>query len=703
MRRRLAAALLALATILSAAVTTASGARAAPTADEPALELVDLDPWVGRDTTVTARVAGHHLGSGSTVTATLYDAIATRSAFMLTMDGQNLLSPLHQFEPTEVDGDDTIDVRFDVTDGTAPATDTDPADATPSDRSDDTDQLVLRRPGVYPLVFTARGTDDEEVTRLVTYLVRLPDQAANGDDGRHPLAVATQLRLLPRPTIGDEGDLTVDSRARRTARDLIDGIGAVAADDVEATVGFTISPALLDAAERTGDHELVGRLAEITAPGALQLQPWSPVALGRWLNTPELEGEARRLTAKGTATLERYLHAPDPAAVDLTDWGDGVSTTMLQWFLQRDATGFVVPDDALVPLDTTQFPRSLAAPFLLETDDPTMPTVPAVRLDRTLSDHFTETDTALGANHLIADLSVMALDLPSIRRGVVVAPPPDQPPAAALVTRYLDALGAEPPPGSARLLAPTTLTTLLSEVPAARAAGDTATEGPELVRQLADTELAGLPALGREVERTTGLVDSLATMEPSGTTATVPVLRERIALAAMPGQSARERTRLFTGVTDTVRRTAGAVHLSERQTITLTSADASLPITIRRDAAGPTRVTLHIDAPDRITFPDGTTRTVDLDDDVTRIDLRVHADSPGDTLIRLIVTSPDGGLVAGTTDLMVRSTTASGVGLIISFGSLAFLIGWWIRDIVRARRRRRARHIAPADLIDIEP
>jgi hypothetical protein len=64
-------------------------------------------------------------------------------------------------------------------------------------------------------------------------------------------------------------------------------------------------------------------------------------------------------------------------------------------------------------------------------------------------------------------------------------------------------------------------------------------------------------------------------------------------------------------------------------------------------------------------------------------------------------TSPNGTLLVGTSKLVVRSTAASGVGLLISFGSLAFLLVWWVRDIVRVRRRRRAGRVRPADLIDV--
>ncbi len=69
--------------------------------------------------------------------------------------------------------------------------------------------------------------------------------------------------------------------------------------------------------------------------------------------------------------------------------------------------------------------------------------------------------------------------------------------------------------------------------------------------------------------------------------------------------------------------------------------------------------------------------------------------------MNITATSPNGTLLAGSTKLVVRSTAVSGMGLVISFGSLAFLFLWWGRDIVRVRRRRRANRVRPADLIDV--
>jgi hypothetical protein len=61
----------------------------------------------------------------------------------------------------------------------------------------------------------------------------------------------------------------------------------------------------------------------------------------------------------------------------------------------------------------------------------------------------------------------------------------------------------------------------------------------------------------------------------------------------------------------------------------------------------------------------------------------------------LVVTmqSPDGSLIVGHTRLTVRSTAASGVGLLLSAAAGIFLLVWWGRHVLRGRR---ARQLVPA-------
>jgi hypothetical protein len=57
----------------------------------------------------------------------------------------------------------------------------------------------------------------------------------------------------------------------------------------------------------------------------------------------------------------------------------------------------------------------------------------------------------------------------------------------------------------------------------------------------------------------------------------------------------------------------------------------------------------------------------------------------------LLVTleSPDGSLVVSRSTLTVRSTAASGVGLLLSAAAGLFLLAWWGRHALHGRRARK--------------
>ncbi len=705
------------------AVVAAVGTAPAPAGADPAagadttIRLTELDPWV-RSTDlvgVTVRLTG--VPEGSRLIPVLHQAVSTRSAFALTRLGENLGGIEAQLREQELDaGASTAAIRFAVGDAGSSA-DADGTTATP-----DSDRVDLAGTGVYPLSIAVHDSDGIEVASLVTYLVRLPDAPEGGVTGHEPLRVASELRLQPRPRLDAEGDLVVTDAMVAATGALIDGLDA-APTEVADSFGFAVAPSFVEAlvapdATGEGDDENDGddgnaerlstrrvlELAALVEGLPLQAQPWAPLDAAGWLATDELAPLLERSTEIGDVVLADHLHAPTADTTDLGAWDGEPSTALLRWFTSRGASAFLVPDADLEPLDPAAFPRTLAAPFEIDLGEGR--SAPAVQLDSGLAGHFEAVDPTLGANHLIADLSVIALDLPAISRGVVVAPPPGWTPSVAFLQAYTSALAGAHPDGSAPLLLPTALAEVVTGTPPARTAGDTATEGPVLRRSLAR---GGAPdplvALGREMTTTGARVDALETMVPGGpehSEAVTRRFRQQMSLAAMPDVDTDRRRDRFAAIRAEVTGIAESVRLPERQTITLTSDTASLPFALRRPADGPTEVLVHIDAPDRLELLDGPTQAVHLEDQTTRFQIRVRSDSPGDTIVRMTVTSPDSELVVGTTEVVVRSTAASGVGLIISFGSLAFLVVWWARDIARTRRRRRARHVPPAELIDID-
>ena len=686
---------LALLTALAFSTTPATAEAASTT---PRVTLASQDVWVGPSGKVTATLDLRDVPDGSTLAPFVYGSVPTRSAFALTVKGDALPGTgqalaVHRLAK----GESQVTVRFRVDDGTTPQEEPPPTG----------DVVTWTAPGVHPIAFELHAADGSTVDTVISYVVRLAARPTTGKPTQLPLRVATELRLDAAPSVSASGRVEVTPATRRKVAGLVDGLTGSSADPVATTaLAFSISPELVDSLARSqdpSDNELLVRLAEITADHPLQRLPWVAIDLGRWLVTADLTARATALVATGDVANERHLHAPDPSVVDLPAWHGSPSDAQVAWLVAAGATGVLVPENELGPLDQSAFPRSLAAPFTLDYGEGRK--VAAVQLDAALSAHFTAEDPVLGANHLLADLAVMALDLPALSRGVVVAPPRGWTPSSAFIGAYAQALAGASPAGAVPLITPTTPADVLTQVPPARAAGDVATEGDPLVRTLRTGRTpAPLEDLARELERTQAKVVSLSTMAPGGadrSAAIAATLTRRVDTASSADLSPKERSGRLATVRKAVDDLVQTVRLPTNQTITLTSDTADIPLTIHRSASGPTMIRLKFDTNTRLTFAKGNSQLVRLTDTTTQLRIRVHSDSPGDSIVQVTATSPNGTLLVGTSKLVVRSTAASGMGLVISFGSLGFLLVWWARDIFRGRRRRRATRVRPADLIDV--
>ena len=129
------------------------------------------------------------------------------------------------------------------------------------------------------------------------------------------------------------------------------------------------------------------------------------------------------------------------------------------------------------------------------------------------------------------------------------------------------------------------------------------------------------------------------------------------------------------------------IHSPEQSTITLTSSEAKIPLTFRNDTDK--RVPIHIAlTSDKLLFPDGTDRDVTLEPGKNQtVRVAVETRSSGTFPLLMTVTTA-GGLPIQTSEVTVRSSFVSGVGVFLTVGAIVFLAVWWGWDIRRRRRRR---------------
>ena len=92
----------------------------------------------------------------------------------------------------------------------------------------------------------------------------------------------------------------------------------------------------------------------------------------------------------------------------------------------------------------------------------------------------------------------------------------------------------------------------------------------------------------------------------------------------------------------------------------------------------------------KLAVPDGNERLVTVTDGATQVRVPVEARASGTFPVTVDLLTPTGSQpVAPSTQLTVRSTGLSGLGLALSVGALIVLALWWLRHLYLARRRKR--------------
>jgi hypothetical protein len=149
------------------------------------------------------------------------------------------------------------------------------------------------------------------------------------------------------------------------------------------------------------------------------------------------------------------------------------------------------------------------------------------------------------------------------------------------------------------------------------------------------------------------------------------------------------RGRYLRGVTAQITGELSKIHAPATRSITLTARRGRIPVTIEKDASYPVRLVIRV-ASDQLRFPGGSRREVELTRRNTTELFTVQARTSGAFPLRVTLESPDGRLLLSTSRFTVRSTAASGLGVILSVGAGLVLLVWWARSVRGRRRERRA-------------
>ncbi len=633
----------------------------------PGLRLVDQAPYVapGDDFRLRLRPDPAVLGPDTEVAVTVYGAVGSRSEYVLTLADRITTRPVGPPARVPVgpalDEDGTLTVTVGLR-ALPPA-----GGSAPGPAATDPARLDLgRRDGVFPVRVVLEAPGAGVLDRFVTHLTYLAEE-------RVGTKLATALVL---PVDGSAAD-----------PEPVASLASALAGRPDVPLTLAPSPAML-ASLAENRPDLLTELRTAASGGAgvdpapsgrsVLTRPYADVDAAA-LVAVGLDGELARQLAAGRDVTDRQLPAtPEPgtwlASAPLTPAGLEALTT-------QGVERLVVGEDSLVPIDQR---LSTSRPFLVSAGSDHGDPVPAVLADAGLAAHFQSVrDPALAAYQLLADLAVLFLDEPGTdQRGVVVAPPSGWRPSAAMLEPLLAGIADHP------VLRAVPVGTLL-----ANPAGEVTRTGAPLVRELAAAEPdpAAVTSLGavadevRAVRRDLASLDTVV-VEPSPD---APDLATQVLRAEAAGLDPEQARHHLAEARAGIEAALSAIRMPEDQSITITAREAEIPLTLQNRTGTPARVVLRV-ASDKLTFPMGESRLVELDRLNTTERVPVVARTSGAFPLVVTLQSPDGNLVLGQVRLTVNSTAASRLSVIVSVGAAGFLALWWGRQIVRDRRRRRS-------------
>jgi hypothetical protein len=116
--------------------------------------------------------------------------------------------------------------------------------------------------------------------------------------------------------------------------------------------------------------------------------------------------------------------------------------------------------------------------------------------------------------------------------------------------------------------------------------------------------------------------------------------------------------------------------------VTLTSRRGAVPVTLVNRARYPVRLRVRVTSP-KLTFPAGDTKFVTISPTGMTITFVAVARATGSFPMDVSLSSTDGRVRFAPGRVLVRSTAANVLALVLTLSGLLFLVGWSSRDMIR--------------------
>jgi hypothetical protein len=604
---------------------------------------------------------------------TLYSQVVYRSTLRQTLSGSlpSFLSPLGDPEliPLDLKGLDWVSGKLVNLHLPVSAPDL-PGDAG-SGGAVGTDGVILSIDdcestcgGVYPLQVSLFEEGVGPIASLTTDLIVTPPSEVSNT---HPLNFAWVMALGSSPAISAAGSAELDTGDIGELETLSSALG----DAPNASISLEVFPQFVESLEELSKPAAESALAQLRSlsakggPVAVLPGPFAPVNLDALVAsglTGAVSAQMRR-SRKVLAPQLGFQSAVYAAAQPI----DGESLSLLE---SAGITRLILPSTGVQPLSAAFSQWTPTAPFIIPGSG-----VEAVASDPGLEQDLASTASpALKAQQMLADLSIIYFDNTEADQAVAVESPVGSDPGRAFLAAMLTGLS------DSSVVHAVTLPALFDAV----SPGSSNTSPGQRSLESASvppTELVSSSAVGQAES----CLAAVASMFPSSLGAKPP-LGDLILESEDSTMTAGQRVAYLDTIDGRAQRLSGLVSLPFGRTITVTSLQAKIPITVFSNAHVPLLAELSVTSPD-LGFPHGHTWPVTLYPRTNIVTIDLTARDSGDFPLTLRLATRT-GFVVQSGDITIRSTAISGVAVALSVGAALFLVAWWLRSIVSKQRRK---------------
>lgn len=659
------AAVLTFLVVPGAGAGVAAAARAAPPPAKPKLTLTSQSPWVqpGGQFRIGLHVDGVKDPSAVELVLNTYARLTSRSAFAQSLQDKPVGALLDvtstPLSDLDVDSAGNLTTTLSFQD---PALPREPG------------RLLLTQDGVYPLRVELRENGGGAVLdKFTTHIPYVPTTRTGPK-----LDVSWIVPVHAPPSIRPDG-----TRKLTNARDLQTLTQSLETTSVPLVLAPT--PETVQALATSSDSAAAAALASLRRAAGPRRQvvtgPYVPTNLPQ-LIAGGLENEADQEVKRGNERLTQLLKVPVDTTTLVTE--EPLDDASMARLRDLGVTQVALPESSLTPLQSR---LTLARPYTVAARQGGRQQ--AVSLDDGLAAHFrNDGNQVLAAHQFLADLAVLYFDQPGgQQRGVVAFTPRGWDPDKAFLDTAMAGLTDNP------VIEPVTLTDFFSNVDKLRGGN-----GSPLVRRLVGAPRSvSLPTTATKAARQR--LNTFHSIVDEGNPMYALLDEQLLTANSADLRSSRQRT-YVSGVEHTLDRELSRIQ-TPAGSIRLTSRGGEIPVTVRNGTGYPVHVVVTVRS-DKLEFPGGAdgshppneiTRTLDLvrRNETTRFPVQTRASGAFPLLVTL--QSPDGSLIVSHTQITVRSTAASGVGLLLSAAAGLFLLIWWGRHVLHGRR---ARGLVPA-------